>query len=1604
MKNPRRHEVAGPPTFRRHVARVVALALGVTVAGPLVGVALPLAEAAVPPATTVNNPPSAGLNIITFPQRDFISSTGYHAGDTVQVSVSHPSGVSYTTGDVVPQADPRAAAGAPFAGIVDVNHPGGACWPTTTPDIRPGDTIRITITANAAEPARVGVADETVVRNVTAGRPIQTAPDTVQIHGTAVQADGVTPIPVGEIEQRLVANRDAFLLNGRRTLRATSAAGADGSLAYDTVNNATGLNWTATYSGLLPADVTRALAAESRVLWLPPVVAPAVPTESTIFENGAGIIGGPAGPACTAPAEKLPVPPGGDVTPPTDPTAVSATVTSGNTVSLSWTASTDFSGVVNYGVYRDGLPIATVQNPDASAPAPTTFVDANVPPGSYVYSVDAGDAAGNRSGQAFAAQVTATRAVATLPNGTAPNEPPVAPIQIIAFPSRDFISSSGYLPTDTVDVQLLRKQGGSLVLVSTATAIPQPDPRAAVTDPFAGLVEVNHPGGVCWLGTTPDMRTGDIVREIAYNADGSIRVVNQTTTSNVVAKKPVLVKAATGAASDGVVEVHGYAADVNGQPIPAAQVESRLIANRDLFDYNSRRVIRAGGAGKDGTFSYDTVGNPTGVNWTATYSGLSADDVARSLGGTSPTTGRVFTGAESRALWLSVTPAAAPEITIYENDGATGARNGPSAPLCSSPSEPFDTAPPTFPTTTAGLTAAVVTGATPTTNDVQLSWAAASDDVAVYGYRVYRDGEPLRNTGAATTTYLDKNVAGLHTYTVDATDAASPGIGGNAQGTPYGNRSAKSDPVSVTVPDVSPPTVPANLVATVTPNTDPAAPNTSNVNLSWSASTDNVAVSGYRVYRRSVGATLWDTVSFPDVTAGTTFTQTAVPVGSYEYTVDAADTAGNRSSSANPPVTVNAIPDTTAPSGVTGVTATNDPDIHGKNVLVQWAVATDNVGVTGYGVYRNGVKVANVSAPSLSFMDLGLPAGTYRYAVDAVDSAGNRSAAPSSPVTVVVANDPPVAPHSLIAFPARDFISAVNYTPNTAYTFTLIHPSGATYGSTTVVSDAAGTVEVNHPGGACWTGTTPDMKPGDLVRITNTVTEVAEQTTVSNVTAERPVVTSVDPVTGGGTVQVRGTAQDAAGRPLPIAQVANRLIANRDAFDLNGRRTVRAGGAGSDGTLAYDASGSIRWTATYTFQTPNDLARAVGGVSTSGTAFVGAESRGIWLGRAPATLAESTIYENGAGVGGGPAVVVGCTSGPAEGAPGAALSAAPTFPVTAMGSTSTSQTVTLTNNGTAPLSIAKAYVAGLNPSDFVITANNATGATVAPSASVTVSVAFRPSAAGLRQANLSFTDNAANTTDQTVQLTASTPASASQTATVPVPSLAAGNVLGLRTPVSDSVLPVGLRWTGSGPSYQLQMATGPNTGSLGGFNDVPLDNAGATSTTVNLRMGSFTAPVAYRFQVRACNGLVCGGYAQAAAFTLLPVDDTIGGALTYKGTWSALGGQVGFYNDTTHWTTAGSLGQTVQFVVVGNAAWVGVRGPDRGLAQVQVDGATPQVVDLYSPTVQNATVVWAKDALSAGTHTVTIQALGKKSALNPAPCNTGNQCARVDFDMMAYLK
>ena len=91
--------------------------------------------------------------------------------------------------------------------------------------------------------------------------------------------------------------------------------------------------------------------------------------------------------------------------------------------------------------------------------------------------------------------------------------------------------------------------------------------------------------------------------------------------------------------------------------------------------------------------------------------------------------------------------------------------------------------------------------------------------------------------------------------------------------------------------------------------------------------------------------------------------------------------------------------------------------------------------------------------------------------------------------------------------------------------------------------------------------------------------------------------------------------------------------------------------------------------------------------------------------------------------------------------------------------TSAAQTLTVTNNGTANLSISAVALGGTNPGDFAKSADACTGATVTPGNTCTVSVTFTPSAAGSRSASLSFTDNASDS-PESVSLTG--------TGTVPV--------------------------------------------------------------------------------------------------------------------------------------------------------------------------------------------------------------------------------------------
>jgi 6-phosphogluconolactonase (cycloisomerase 2 family) len=101
--------------------------------------------------------------------------------------------------------------------------------------------------------------------------------------------------------------------------------------------------------------------------------------------------------------------------------------------------------------------------------------------------------------------------------------------------------------------------------------------------------------------------------------------------------------------------------------------------------------------------------------------------------------------------------------------------------------------------------------------------------------------------------------------------------------------------------------------------------------------------------------------------------------------------------------------------------------------------------------------------------------------------------------------------------------------------------------------------------------------------------------------------------------------------------------------------------------------------------------------------------------------------------------------GPPVPRPGVALApSAVSFPATVLGTTTGSETVTVTSAGTAPLHIAKIDLGGANRGDFSITDGCTPPATYTVHASCTLSLIFTPSAAGTRTAAITITDDAPN--------------------------------------------------------------------------------------------------------------------------------------------------------------------------------------------------------------------------------------------------------------------
>ena len=270
-----------------------------------------------------------------------------------------------------------------------------------------------------------------------------------------------------------------------------------------------------------------------------------------------------------------------------------------------------------------------------------------------------------------------------------------------------------------------------------------------------------------------------------------------------------------------------------------------------------------------------------------------------------------------------------------------------------------DTTPPSAPGS--------LTAQTSSTKNV-LKWTAATDNTGVSAYDIYRDGTYLATVAPTVLTYTDSTAtAGTgYTYQVAARDLA-------------GNTTRASVNVNGGSTDTIPPSAPGSLTAT--------AAGMTSISLSWAASTDNVGVTGYTISR---GGTTLATV--PGTT--TSYTDSGLTPGTaYSYQVTASDAAGNVSQPSNT-ASATTQTDTIPPSAPGTPTATT---LTSSQVTLSWTPSTDNVGVVGYQVLRNGSVIASVAGTSYTDAQV-TPSTTYSYQVSAYDAAGNST--PSGTLTV----------------------------------------------------------------------------------------------------------------------------------------------------------------------------------------------------------------------------------------------------------------------------------------------------------------------------------------------------------------------------------------------------------------------------------------------------------------------------------------------------------------------------------------------------------------------------------------------------------------------------
>jgi hypothetical protein len=206
--------------------------------------------------------------------------------------------------------------------------------------------------------------------------------------------------------------------------------------------------------------------------------------------------------------------------------------------------------------------------------------------------------------------------------------------------------------------------------------------------------------------------------------------------------------------------------------------------------------------------------------------------------------------------------------------------------------------------------------------------------------------------------------------------------------------------------------------------------------------------------------------------------------------------------------------------------------------------------------------------------------------------------------------------------------------------------------------------------------------------------------------------------------------------------------------------------------------------------------------------------------------------------------------------------------------------------------------------------------------------------------------------------------------------------------LETSRVPAKLAWSAtdatSGVSrYELQQSNNGGT-----YANISLPTFTTTTNTRFLSPGN-----SYQFRVRAQDAAGnWSDWTQGPQFLVNAYQES-SGAISYAGSWTQEASSTAYGGGLNYEQAKGAK---ATFTFTGrDVAWVVTKGPDRGKAEVWIDGVKVKSVDLYSSVEDSRKTVFSQHWADSGAHTVEVRVLGTKNA-----SSTGT---RVDVDAFITL-